>query len=531
MTERIQPKRALLSVSDKTGVVELAKTLVEQYQLQLLSTGGTVKLLRAAGIPATSVEQLTGFPEILDGRVKTLHPLVHAGILFRRGLAEDETELEQIGGLPIDLVVVNLYPFVETVESGKGFAEVVEKIDIGGPSMIRAAAKNFPFVTVLSDPAHYSEFLAALERGGTSQTERLDWAQQAFTHCGAYDGMIAAWLQRQIDAPLSRQLSLGSPLGKRLRYGENPHQSASYYPNFLATPGVGQAEQLQGKELSYNNLVDGDAAWALVTEIAAPAVVIVKHATPCGVGTAAHLLQAWNLALAADPISAFGGIIALNRVVDAATAAELVKIFSEVILAPDFLPEARTILSSKKNLRLLAIGANDVHLGSPAIAHPWQVKSLSDGYLVQTLDGDSVDPNQWQIVSERPPTPAELSDLSLAWTVAKHAKSNAIVLVKNGMTVGIGSGQTSRLAAAQQAIATAANLAAAAGEEASRALGAVAASDGFFPFADGLEICLKSGVTAAVEPGGAQRDAEVIACADRYHAALAFTGMRHFRHG
>ena len=555
MTDLIMPKRALLSVSDKAGIVELARGLVEQWQVEIISTGGTAQILKAAGIAVTTVEQLTGFPEILGGRVKTLHPLLHAGILFRRGVAEDEAQLANSGALPIDLVVVNLYPFAQTVTSGKDFAEVVENIDIGGPAMIRAAAKNFPFVAVLSDRSHYGEFMAALGRGGTTGAERLAWGQQAFSHCGAYDGMIAAWLQRQIAAPLPRQLSLGTMAGIPLRYGENPHQMASYYPNFLAKPGVGQAEPLQGKELSYNNLVDGDAAWSLVTEIEQAAVVIVKHATPCGVGTGANLLQAWHCALAADPISAFGGIIALNRTVDAATAAQMVKLYTEVIIAPEFSPEARQILASKKNLRLLAVGMTHANLGNSGNSgtsgnsgnsgnssncgnvgdstapQNWQVKSLSDGFLVQSVDGGTVPPEDWKIVSARLPTAAEMSDLSLAWTVAKHTKSNAIVLVRNGMTVGIGSGQTSRLAAAEQAIAMAASLSAAAGEDSSRARGAVVASDGFFPFADGLETCLKAGVSAAVEPGGAQKDPEVIDCANRYHAALAFSGLRHFRHG
>ncbi|MDI9409055.1 MAG: bifunctional phosphoribosylaminoimidazolecarboxamide formyltransferase/IMP cyclohydrolase [Candidatus Pacebacteria bacterium] len=528
MTERTMPRRALISVSDKRGIVEFAKRLSTEFGVEIVSTGGTAKTLREAGVKVATVESLTGFPEILEGRVKTLHPMIHGGILHRRDQAEDLAAVTNHGIAAIDLVVVNLYPFVETVQSGKEFTQAVENIDIGGPAMIRAAAKNHPFVAVLTQWETYADFCQALEQGGTTFEQRLEWAMNGFNHCGAYDGMIARWLQQELAVPPLRQLSLGSPDGIKLRYGENPHQSAIFYPDFLAAKGVGQAKQLQGKELSYNNLVDGDAAWQLVREIAEPAVVIVKHATPCGVATAADLLQAWHLALAADPVSAFGGIIACNRPVDEAAAQQMAKVFSEVIIAPDFTRDAVQIFAGKKNLRLLSVGNQPLATDNDK---QWQVKSIGDGYLVQSQDRGTVPTADWKIVSERSPTPAELKDLTLAWTIAKHAKSNAIVLVKNGMSVGIGSGQTSRLAAAEQAIAMAAQFAEAAGEQTSRAVKAVVASDGFFPFADGLEVCLKAGVSAAVEPGGAQKDAEVIACSNRYSAALAFTGMRHFRHG
>ncbi|MDI9407906.1 MAG: bifunctional phosphoribosylaminoimidazolecarboxamide formyltransferase/IMP cyclohydrolase [Candidatus Pacebacteria bacterium] len=528
MTQRIMPRRALISVSDKTGVVEFAKKLTTDFGLEIISTGGTAKTLLEAGIAVLTVESVTGFPEILEGRVKTLHPMIHGGILHRRDQADDLAAIQNHGIEAIDLVVVNLYPFVETVQSGQDFNQAIENIDIGGPSMIRAAAKNFPFVAVLTQTNLYADFCQALAQGGSTLEQRREWAMAAFNQCGAYDGMIASWLQQQLNQPPPRQLSLGSPEGTHLRYGENPHQSAIFYPNFLAARGVGLAQQLQGKELSYNNLVDGDAAWQLVQEIAEPAVVIIKHATPCGVAMAADLLQAWHLALAADPVSAFGGIIACNRLVDGDTAAEIAKIFSEVIIAPDFTEPAREIFAAKKNLRLLAVGN---HLTANPSQSNWQVKSIGDGYLVQSQDWGTVPCRDWKIVSQKHPSSAELRDLNLAWIIVKHAKSNAIVLVKNGMAVGIGSGQTSRLAAAQQAIDMAGQFAEAAGEPSSRAMGAVVASDGFFPFADGLETCLKAGVIAAVEPGGALKDEEVIACANRHSATLAFTGKRHFRHG
>jgi phosphoribosylaminoimidazolecarboxamide formyltransferase/IMP cyclohydrolase len=513
-------RRALISVSDKTGIVELGRAL-HGKNVVILSTGGTASTLRAAGVPVTDVSEYTQSPEIMDGRVKTLHPRVHGGILMREQ-PEDRTQLAHIGGQPIDLVVVNLYPFAATVARGAAHDEVVENIDIGGPSMLRSAAKNHVRVTVVVDPADYELVLAAVE-SGTDQALRARLAAKAFTHTARYDAAIAGYLTSIEDDGTRNQFpgSFGLSLEKAygLRYGENPHQAAAFYRDPSAPAGsLARAEIVsQGsKELSFNNLVDCEAALDAVREFDQPAAVVVKHTNPCGVAIATTLCEAYRIAREADALSAFGGIVALNREVDEATADALAETFLECVVAPSFASAALARLQQKKNLRLLATG---VWL---AADYPgWHLKQVGGGLLVQERDRTGgTEVASAQLVTKRPPTDAERAALDFAWKVCKHVKSNSIVLAKDNRTVGVGAGQMSRVVSVEIAVKKAD----------SQARGCVLASDAYFPFADGLETAAAAGVTAVVQPGGSVRDPEVIAAADRANLAMLFTGVRHFRH-
>jgi phosphoribosylaminoimidazolecarboxamide formyltransferase/IMP cyclohydrolase len=510
--------RALISVSDKAGLIPFAQALAARG-VAIISTGGSAAALREAGIPVTEVSTHTGFPEILDGRVKTLVPQIHGGILGRRDDAAHVAQMAQHGIAPIDLVVVNLYPFEAAVAKGAAFADCIENIDIGGPALIRAAAKNHDFVTVLTDPSQYDHLLKDLAaHGGSTLATRRTFAGAAYARTAAYDTAIANWFHKD-DFP--ERLLIGAELRAKLRYGENPHQSAAFYA-ISARPGVSTITQVRGKELSYNNFNDTDAAYECVAEFAGPAIVIVKHANPCGVASAATLAEAWDLALACDPVSAFGGVIAANRTLDGATAERIAAIFTEVIIAPDADAEALAVLARKKNLRLLlAGGLPDPHTGGNL------VRSVGGGLLVQTRDNGSVAREDLKIVTKRAPTEAELADLLFAFRVCKHVKSNAIVFAKDNATVGIGAGQMSRVDSVRIAAWKAARLAPGATPA---TVGSVAASDAFFPFADGLESIIEAGATAVIQPGGSIRDDEVIAAADAAGIAMVMTGMRHFRH-
>jgi phosphoribosylaminoimidazolecarboxamide formyltransferase/IMP cyclohydrolase len=524
MTDPVPIRRALISVSDKTGLAAFARTLSD-LGIEILSTGGSAEALRQAGVPVREVSQHTGFPEILDGRVKTLVPQIHAGILSRRDLPEHAAQMQALGIAPIDLVVVNLYPFEATVASGATDAECVESIDIGGPALIRAAAKNHEFVAVLTDPAQYDAVLAEIARhNGTTHPLRHRLASEAFAHTAAYDAAIASWFSRRDGEPFTQRLSLAGTLRQTLRYGENAHQRAAFYAA-EPRPGVATAEQVHGKELSYNNLNDTDAAFECVAEFDQPSVVIAKHANPCGVASASRLSEAWELALRCDPVSAFGGIVAVNRALDEETAAAIARIFTEVIVAPDADAAAKAILARKKNVRLLLTG------GVPDPSAPgMSFRSIAGGFLVQTRDAGRVEPQQLKIVTRRGPSDAELADLIFAFRVCKHVKSNAIVYARGGATVGIGAGQMSRVDSARIAAWKSVEAAKAAGLSAPLTQGSVVASDAFFPFPDGLEATIAAGATAAIQPGGSVRDDEVIAAADAAGIAMVFTGMRHFRH-
>jgi phosphoribosylaminoimidazolecarboxamide formyltransferase/IMP cyclohydrolase len=519
-----QIRRALLSVSDKTGLVELATALSAQG-VDILSTGGTAHALRAAGLHVTDVSDVSGFPEILDGRVKTLVPQIHGGILGRRDMPAHLAQMQAHGITPIDLVVVNLYPFERTVADGAAWDDAVEMIDIGGPALIRAAAKNHAHVAVLTDPAQYEAFLAAFKpTGGILAELRRQFASAAFARTAAYDAAIAARFAAELNEAFPERLTLSGRLHQVLRYGENPHQAAAVYSTG-SRPGVAGARQVQGKELSYNNLNDTDAALECVAEFAEPAVVIVKHANPCGVATAGTLAEAWALALRCDPVSAFGGIVACNRVLDEPAAERIATIFTEVIVAPGATEGAKLILARKKNVRLLLAG-NQPDPRAPGLV----VRSIAGGFLAQTRDTGRISAADLVVATRRAPTPSELDDLLFAFAVCKHVKSNAIVFARAGATVGIGAGQMSRVDSARiaawkgQAAAEAAGLA----EPLTR--GSVAASDAFFPFADGLQAVLQAGATAVIQPGGSLRDAEVIAAADAAGIAMVMTGLRHFRH-
>jgi phosphoribosylaminoimidazolecarboxamide formyltransferase/IMP cyclohydrolase len=469
----------------------------------------------------------TGFPEMMDGRVKTLHPKIHGGILARRDIDDHVAAMRVHGIPPIDLVVSNLYPFEATAAKGADFATCIENIDIGGPSLIRAAAKNHDFVVIVTDPADYAALIAEMDSmgGGTSLELRRRLAAAAYARTAAYDAAIAQWFAAQSGEEFPHRLVLAGERRQLLRYGENPHQTAAFYAGGAARPGIATARQTQGKELSYNNLNDTDAAFECVAEFARPAAVIVKHANPCGVALGGNLHEAYLKAYSCDPVSAFGGIVAVNRRLDAATAAEIAKIFVEVIVAPDAEPAALEVLSAKKNLRLLLTGG----VPDPAAAG-LTIKSLAGGYLVQGRDNGRVADNDLRVVTKRVPTAAERADLLFAFAVAKHVKSNAIVYAKNAATVGIGAGQMSRVDSSRIAAWKAAEGAKAAGEMQSRAVGSVVASDAFFPFADGLLAAAEAGATAVIQPGGSMRDAEVIAAADEKGLAMVFTGLRHFRH-
>ncbi|HET7595256.1 MAG TPA: bifunctional phosphoribosylaminoimidazolecarboxamide formyltransferase/IMP cyclohydrolase [Stellaceae bacterium] len=518
--------RALLSVSDKTGLIAFAQQLAGRG-VELLSTGGTAKALAEAGLKVVEVADVTGFPEMLDGRVKTLHPAIHGGLLARRDQPEHEAALARHGIRPIDLLVVNLYPFAATVARGAPYDECVENIDIGGPALIRGAAKNHQDVTVVTDPEDYAAVLEDMARsnGATSLVLRRRLAGLAYARTAAYDAAIAAWFAAQQGETFPPVLALAGRLSQRLRYGENPHQEAAFYIGGEPRRGVATAEQIQGKELSFNNLNDTDAAVELVAEFAEPAVAIIKHANPCGVAIAEDLRQAWEKALACDPISAYGGIIAVNRPLDGATAEAIAKLFVEVVIAPAILPEAQAALRRRTALRVLVTG------GLPDPAAPGMtLRSLAGGYLLQSRDNGRVAAAQLKTVTKRAPTPQEVADLLFAFRVAKHVKSNAIVYAKGGATVGIGAGQMSRVDSARIAAWKAAEAGKAAGMAESPAKGAVVASDAFFPFADGLEAAIAAGATAVIQPGGSVRDSEVIAAADNAGIAMVFTAMRHFRH-
>jgi len=519
-------RRALVSVSDKTGLIDFARALAD-HGVEILSTGGSAKALRDAGLPVKEVADHTGFPEMLDGRVKTLHPTVHGGILGIRGNAEHEAAMAAHGIAPIDLVVVNLYPFEATVAGGAGFDTCIENIDIGGPSLIRGAAKNHAFVTVVVDPADYGAVLAdmAARGGATTPALRRRLAAAAYARTGAYDAAISGWFAGQVGEALPRRIAVGAELRQSLRYGENPHQRAAFYVGGAARPGVATAVQHQGKELSYNNLNDTDAAFELAAEFDEPAVAIIKHANPCGVSAGGSLKDAYLRALACDPVSAFGGIIAVNRRLDAAAAEEVVKIFTEVVIAPEVDDEALAIFAARKNLRLLTTG------GMPDPAAPgMMLKALAGGYLLQSRDNGRVALADLKVVTKRAPSQRELADMLFAFRVCKHVKSNAIVYVKDGATVGIGAGQMSRVDSSRIASWKSAEAAKAAGEAQPGTIGSVVASDAFFPFADGLLAAAEAGATAVIQPGGSMRDAEVIAAADAKGLAMVFTGMRHFRH-
>ncbi|MDE2199582.1 MAG: bifunctional phosphoribosylaminoimidazolecarboxamide formyltransferase/IMP cyclohydrolase [Rhodospirillales bacterium] len=524
MTDILPIRRALISVSDKTGLLHLAHALIA-HGAQIVSTGGSARTLREAGIAVVEVSDFTGFPEILDGRVKTLVPQIHGGLLARRDLPEHLAQMQTHAIQPIDLLVSNLYPFEATLAGGGTFEECVENIDIGGPALTRAAAKNHDFVAVLTDPAQYPDFLDALaEQGGTSLVLRRRLAGEAFARTAAYDAAIAAWFAERRGEDFPARMTLSGTLRQTLRYGENPHQRAAFYINGTR-PGVATARQVQGKELSYNNLNDTDAAFEAVAEFEAPSVVIVKHANPCGVASAGTLAAAWDLALRCDPVSAFGGIVAVNRVLDAEAAARVGAIMTEVIVAPDATEEARAVLARKKNLRLLLTG------GLPDPAAPgMMVRSIAGGFLAQTRDGGRVTREGLKCVTKRAPTEAELDDLLFAFRVCKHVKSNAIVYAKDAATVGIGAGQMSRVDSARMAAWKSLEATKAAGLATPLAQGSVAASDAFFPFADGLLAAIAAGATAVIQPGGSLRDAEVIAAADEAGIAMVLTGMRHFRH-
>ena len=522
-------QRALISVSDKSGLIEFARGL-SNAGIELLSTGGTASALKQAGLSVKDVSEHTGFPEMMDGRLKTLHPTVHGGLLAIRGNSEHERSAKAHGIAPIDLLVVNLYPFEATVAKGADFAHCIENIDIGGPAMIRAAAKNHVSVTVVVEPEDYALVLSeiAAGKGSTSPELRRRLAAKAYARTAAYDAAIATWFTAETGEETPAYRAFGGRLKQELRYGENPHQRAAFYATGDQRPGVATLTQHQGKELSYNNLNDTDAAFELAAEFDPSqnaAVTIIKHANPCGVAIGDSLLEAYTRALKCDPTSAFGGIVALNRAIDAAAAHEITKIFTEVVIAPDATDEAKAIFAKKKNLRLLTTGG----LPDPRAAG-LSVRSLSGGLLVQSRDNGSIDDLDLKVVTKRQPTAQERADLKFAFRVAKHVKSNAIVYAKQGATVGIGAGQMSRIDSARIAAWKSAEAAKSANEPEPLARGSVVASDAFFPFADGLLVAAEAGATAVIQPGGSMRDAEVIKAADDKGLAMVLTGMRHFRH-
>ncbi len=528
--DRLAPVgRALISVSDKSGLTELGRALAAG-NVEIVSTGGTASALAQAGIAVVDVAQLTGFPEMMDGRLKTLHPRVHGGLLAVRADPAHLAAMIAHNIAPIDLLVVNLYPFEDALRRAAAFDEMVENIDIGGPAMIRAAAKNHADVAVIVDVEDYPRLLEELKAqdGSTRLSFRREMAQKAFARTAAYDAAISNWLARETGQSAPKWRAFGGKLASELRYGENPHQSAAFYIGPESRPGVATARQMQGKELSYNNINDTDAAYELVAEFdpkASAAVAIIKHANPCGVASGASLLEAYERALACDPVSAFGGVIAVNRRLDAAAARRIVDIFTEVIIAPEADDEALAIVAAKKNLRLLIAGA----LPDPR-APTLSVRSVAGGLLVQDRDNGVLDEAALKIVTRRAPSEAEMADLRFAWRVCKHVKSNAVVYVKDGATVGVGAGQMSRVDSARIAARKAEDAARAAGSPEPLTKGSVVASDAFFPFADGLVAAVEAGATAVIQPGGSMRDAEVIAAADAAGVAMVFTGMRHFRH-
>ena len=521
--------RALLSVSDKTGLVDLGRALAARG-VELLSTGGTARALRDVGLNVRDVAEITGFPEMMDGRVKTLHPMVHGGLLALRDNPAHLAAMEEHGIGPIDLLVVNLYPFEETVARGADYETCVENIDIGGPAMIRAAAKNHAHVTVVVDVQDYDKLIGDMDQhdGATCPKFRRKLAQRAYARTAAYDASVSTWLADAIGDPAPRRRAFAGTLAQTLRYGENPHQAAAFYTDGTHRPGVATARQVQGKELSYNNINDTDAAFELVSEFApgdGPACAIIKHANPCGVARGATLAEAYRRAFDCDRTSAFGGIIALNQPLDAATAEEISQIFTEVVIAPGADDAAMEIFAGKKNLRLLLTDG----LADPAAAGR-VIRQVSGGYLVQDKDNGHITAEDLRVVTKRAPTDRELSDMLFAWKVAKHVKSNAIVYARDGATVGVGAGQMSRVDSCRIAARKAQDMAETLGLSAPLTQGSVVASDAFFPFADGLMTAAEAGATAVIQPGGSMRDDEVVAAADAAGLAMVLTGMRHFRH-
>ena len=527
MTNLVPIGRALISVSDKSGLLDLARALHAQG-VELISTGGTSGMLRTAGLPVRDVSEVTGYPEMMDGRVKTLHPAVHGGLLALRDDDEHLVAMAAHGIEPIDLLIVNLYPFEETVAKGADHATCIENIDIGGPAMIRAASKNHKFVAVVTDPADYAGLLDQMKahHGATTLAFRQKLALTAYSRTAAYDTAVSTWLAGEIKEPAPRYRSFAGKLAQTLRYGENPHQKAAFYTDGSRREGVATARQWQGKELSYNNINDTDAAFELVAEFSqGPACAIIKHANPCGVGQAGSLKDAYLRAYHCDQTSAFGGIVALNQPLDAETAEEIVKIFTEVVIAPGASDEAKAIFAAKKNLRLLTTAAlPDPKKGNLAF------RQVAGGFLVQDSDVDSITVADLKVVTKRAPTPAELADLLFAWKVAKHVKSNAIVYVKDGATVGVGAGQMSRVDSTRIAARKAEDMAEALGLPGPLTKGSVVASDAFFPFPDGLLTAAKAGAVAVIQPGGSMNDQAVIDAADAAGLAMVFTGQRHFRH-
>jgi phosphoribosylaminoimidazolecarboxamide formyltransferase / IMP cyclohydrolase len=520
-------ERALISVFDKTGIVEFAKRLAA-LKIEILSTGGTSKLLREAGVTVRDVSDFTGWPEMLGGRVKTLHPKVHGGLLYRRKNKDDQAQAAEHGISPIDLVVVNLYPFEATAaKSGLTAEELIENIDIGGPTMLRSAAKNFESVTVITDPADYARVALELEAAReTSLATRVDLARKVFAATSTYDGMITTELERLSAATghvtltdrelLPERVHISLRKQQALRYGENPHQAAALYvPAGREIAGLAAAKQLQGKELSYNNLVDLEAARSIAAEFKRPTAVIIKHNNPCGTAEQETLREAYLKAFACDPVSAFGGVLAFNKVVDAATAEEVVKLFAECIVAPGFDDAAKKIFAAKKNLRLLELPAGGLELEKEL-----QLKCILGGMLVQQPDLGELKDSELRTVTKRVPTAEEMATMRFAWKVSKHVKSNAIVFAKDSATLGVGAGQMSRVDSVKLAVMKAQ----------SPLTGSVVASDAFFPFPDGVEEAAKAGATAVIQPGGSMRDNDVIAAADRLNLAMVFTGMRHFLH-
>ncbi len=525
--DRVAIKTALLSVSDKTGIVELAQALSKKG-VRLLSTGGTHKALSDAGLAVTDVSDVTGFPEIMDGRVKTLHPNVHGGLLAIRDDAGHLAAMEQHGIGAIDLAVINLYPFEEVRAKGGDYPTTVENIDIGGPAMIRASAKNHAYVTIVVDPSDYAGLLDEMADGTTPYAFRQRLAAKAYARTAAYDTAISNWFAEALDIATPAFRTIGGVLKEEMRYGENPHQKAAFYVTGENRPGVATATLLQGKQLSYNNINDTDAAFELVAEFLpenGPACAIIKHANPCGVATGPSLKEAYQRALACDPVSAFGGIIALNSRLDGETAEEIVKLFTEVIIAPDADEAARAVIATKPNLRLLVTGALP-DPRTPGIA----AKTVSGGLLVQSRDNGMVEDLELKVVTRRAPTAQELEDMKFAFKIAKHVKSNAVVYAKDGRTAGIGAGQMSRVDSARIAALKAEDAAKAMGLAEPLTRGSAVASEAFLPFADGLLSAIAAGATAVIQPGGSMRDAEVIAAADEAGVAMVFTGMRHFRH-
>jgi phosphoribosylaminoimidazolecarboxamide formyltransferase / IMP cyclohydrolase len=522
-------RRALISVSDKTGLIDLAAALSARG-VEIVSTGGTAKALTSAGYPVRDATELTGFPEMMDGRIKTLHPGIHGGLLAVRENPAHEAAMLAHNIAPIDLLVVNLYPFEETLRRGGVYDEMVENIDIGGPAMIRAAAKNHGDVAVIVEPGQYAGLIDELNRhdGATNLSYRRASAQRAYARTAAYDAAISNWLAEATGETTPPWRAFGGSLIEAMRYGENPHQAAGFYASPVPRPGVTTARQLQGKQLSYNNINDTDAAYEAVAEFdpaRTAAVAIIKHANPCGVAEGPSLREAYERALQCDPVSAFGGIVALNRRIDADAARMIVEIMTEVIIAPDADEEAIAIIAARKNLRLLLAGA----LPDPR-SSGLTVRSVAGGLLVQTRDNAVIDDMNLKIVTKRAPSAQELRDMRFAWRVAKHVKSNAIVYAKDGATVGVGAGQMSRVDSSRIAARKAADAAEAAGLKVSPIVGSVVASDAFFPFPDGLLAAAEAGATAVIQPGGSIRDADVIAAADKAGLAMAFTGVRHFRH-